>query len=95
MRSLNACVVGLLFVGLASSVFADVILKDGKIVAIGRDAKLVGEQIEITDCKHTVTSKYDRHQYEFKKGENCRAYPPAAAPPPPGDQSPSPSQPPK
>jgi hypothetical protein len=81
MRNL-ALALSFLLLTLVSSVLADVILKDGKVVKVGRDAVVTpAGKIRIQDCTTGETSEYAGSSYELRKGKDCRTSPSKKMPP--------------
>lgn len=75
MRNVALCLSCLLLTLVGPSVFADVILKDGKVVKVGRNAVVVAGKIRIADCTTGEIAEYDQANYEFKKGRDCSTSP--------------------
>jgi hypothetical protein len=75
MRNFVFCLSYLLLTLVTSSGFADVILKNGKVVKVGRDVVEIAGKIRITDCTTGEISEYEQGIYEYKKGRDCRTSP--------------------
>jgi hypothetical protein len=81
MRTFALCLSYLLLTLVSSSAFADVILKDGKVVKVGRNAVLIKGKIRIADCTTGQISEYEQGTYEYRKGQDCATRPSDKAPP--------------